>query len=897
MIVLLTAGSMKANPVGPTIARKVAETWMQAMGIEKERKLVDMTGLTPFTEFYVFAAAEGGFIIVSGDDCAVPVIGYSLEERFPTENMPQELVNFYSGYEEEIQWCKEHPDEILDTVGRQWKLLSNGQMPKAPFDHGVMPLISTIWSQYTYYNSLCPAYDLEGNRCPVGCVAVSMAQIMKYWNYPTTGYGSHRYGNTFGIQSADFGATTYDWTHMPYRLTDANSTEEVEAVATLIRHCGVAVDMNYYSTLSGAYSMDEPFALAHFFKYRPDITILNRDNFSDSEYCALLRTELDQGRPIYVTGEYRNIGGHAFNCDGYSSRNYFHFEIDFGGNGNGYYTLSCIMCEDRVPTLTLKSAIIGIRPNLEWDSNGVTTVTASTNSASVTVTGTGSYLFGDTITLLVDSVPDGYRFNRWSDGNTDNPRTFIANGGTYHFTALLEHISRDTLSYCGNRAFLEGYAINQWGIAFPGTLFPNGDTLTAVQLFTNNSGTYTLDIHLDSMNTSPVYTESRQLVNELGNQRQWHTMPLTHPVAVDSGQDVYIVFTCNDNDYPAVSTGSYCGTPYGALLGDQLQYYFHQTWMIKGIFSPLDSIGDTIATSICDMPFYVPYDLTSDSIMFNEYAPCWTTLDADGDGYNWSTTTTSFTSNSWKDNNVLTPDNWLISPAIELPDNPCTLSWWDAVQWNYPHELYGVYISTTGTDTADFTLLAEYTHDTSNIWTFYTLSLDDWLDHTVHIAFRHFNCTNQSFLSIASIAINSYTDKTVDVYANNPAWGSVTGSGSYPHGSSVTIEASPSDGCTFLGWSNGITDNPYTLTLTSDTILTAIFDNTLSIDVPETDGVNIQVRDGRLSVDGAKGQPVCLFDINGREIINSQLSILNSQFPSGAYLLKIGNKTYKIIIP
>ena len=145
----------------------------------------------------------------------------------------------------------------------------------------------------------------------------------------------------------------------------------------------------------------------------------------------------------------------------------------------------------------------------------------------------------------------------------------------------------------------------------------------------------------------------------------------------------------------------------------------------------------------------------------------WITLDADGDGYNWSTipdnvSKTAFygsgfvNSSSWKSNDIgaLTPDNWLISPEISIPDaGPYSLHYWVcSMQNNYPYEHYGVYVTTSQdfSDTSTYTLLFEETlqptySGSTNVqtaWQNHMLSLQAFSGQTVRIAFRHFNCSD-----------------------------------------------------------------------------------------------------------------------------------------------------------
>ena len=123
--------------------------------------------------------------------------------------------------------------------------------------------MTTQWYQRSPYNMHCPSYTMTG------CVATAMAQVMKYWNYPAFGQGSHSYSDDsgYGLQSADFGDTRYDWDHMPNRLTSSSSAVEKEAVATLMYHCGVSVNMNYSTIYSGTTLIKCEAALPTYFHY------------------------------------------------------------------------------------------------------------------------------------------------------------------------------------------------------------------------------------------------------------------------------------------------------------------------------------------------------------------------------------------------------------------------------------------------------------------------------------------------------------------------------------------------------------------------------------------------------------------------------------------------------
>jgi len=166
-----------------------------------------------------------------------------------------------------------------------------------------------------------------------------MAQIMEYHNFPPRGVGRHAYTDpVYGPQSADFGNTFYDWAAMPDSLTGNNP-----AVATLMYHAGVSVDMQYANDFSGANGIVLPWALQNYFNYSPGMETIRLDDYPDQEeFKGLLRADLDAGLPVsYGASVTEPWGpGHVFVCDGYRlSDSTFHFNWGVGGLHNGYYTI------------------------------------------------------------------------------------------------------------------------------------------------------------------------------------------------------------------------------------------------------------------------------------------------------------------------------------------------------------------------------------------------------------------------------------------------------------------------------------------------------------------------------------------------------------------------------
>ena len=357
-----------SNPVDTTLAKRVAVNfWKQNSAHNKKVPDFIYLSLAPtYTGFYVFNSTEkGGFVIVSADDRVQPILGYSEESTFDTSNMPPNLREWLMGYEQQIHYAIDESIEPTGDIVNEWNALLEGGIvaPKSPTS--VDPLLTTQWDQYPYYNELCPTNIFASNgHTLTGCVATAMAQVMKYWNYPMHGSGYHSYHCSFyGTQSANFANTTYDWSHMPNQLTATSSSTQVNAVATLMYHCGVSVDMNYGAINgSSAYTSNVANALKSYFRYDNSTLFVSKANYSESGWISLLKAELNAGRPIVYDG-HGDAGGHAFVCDGYNNNNFFHFNWGWGGACNNAYFSINNLSPGSYNFTSNQGAVIGIQPS------------------------------------------------------------------------------------------------------------------------------------------------------------------------------------------------------------------------------------------------------------------------------------------------------------------------------------------------------------------------------------------------------------------------------------------------------------------------------------------------------------------------------------------------------
>ncbi len=347
-ILLLCPHFIWARPVTPQYAQQVAENFINtpqtgADGVRrapaKPIRLTKAAQVTSDQQFYIFQNADGeGYVIVSADDIAQPILGFSNEGD--TEDIPDNMRWWLSEYDREIQWAIQQGIEPDEETVAEWQNLA--QAPQATqADVIVSPLIQTEWSQSPWYNNKCPYDSNKQTRCVTGCVATAMAQIMKYWNYPEHGCGSHSYTHpTYGELSADFENTYYDWANMPNDLDIFSSNTQINAIATLMYHCGVAVNMRYGTNESGANSWWVPSAFCDYFRYSDEARLCSKDDYSLSEWKSKLQLQLLLGRPLYYDGR-GSSGGHAFICDGYRSDDYFHFNWGWDEQ-DGYYSLSAL---------------------------------------------------------------------------------------------------------------------------------------------------------------------------------------------------------------------------------------------------------------------------------------------------------------------------------------------------------------------------------------------------------------------------------------------------------------------------------------------------------------------------------------------------------------------------
>ncbi len=294
--------------------------------------------------YVVDVEAENGFVLVAGTNAAEPVFGYATTGKYVAENQIESLSKWMENYKAQLRYIVENQLNADEHIARKWQGYLSGELVEQQSESSVEPLLTTTWNQSPHYNAQCP-YDYNYSQFAVtGCVATAMAQIMKYWNYPAQGTGYHEYfEGWYGTLSANFAATTYNWSAMPNNVTSNN-----DAVATLMYHCGVSVNMDYGIAANGGSSAwvisdDSPNcaenAYKTYFGYNSStIQGVQRSAYTDSQWSNTLKNELNVNRPIQYAG-FGGGSGHTWVCDGYDNNDWFHMNWGWGGNSDGYFEI------------------------------------------------------------------------------------------------------------------------------------------------------------------------------------------------------------------------------------------------------------------------------------------------------------------------------------------------------------------------------------------------------------------------------------------------------------------------------------------------------------------------------------------------------------------------------
>lgn len=362
---------MWAQEVSEKEAQERAQTFVRSHygrkgGGPELKSLGQVNGL------YVFNMNDkGGFVIVSNDERATDILGYSESGQFDPDNMPDNMRAWLQGYADEIAWAQKNIKEVSETNTK------TRARTRAHATTTIAPMVTTEWDQLRPYNLKCTPLTND-YVIATGCAATAMAQVMYYTEKNTARKAFNGTEAEFDDYFKTYTTTTdkeneiesypwdvngvsytlgpipvnsvINWGKMTDKYTKSQTLDEesVDAVATLMMYCGYSIHMSYGSS-SSAYTSDIALALKNYFGYSETTTHLLRYKYSYTDWVDMIYHELSQGRPVIYAGQAFD-NGHAFICDGYQYKDntdLFHINWGWSGNSDGYFVLSVLNPDDQ----------------------------------------------------------------------------------------------------------------------------------------------------------------------------------------------------------------------------------------------------------------------------------------------------------------------------------------------------------------------------------------------------------------------------------------------------------------------------------------------------------------------------------------------------------------------
>ncbi len=818
-----------AERVSPLTAHDVAQGFLNAYGVKAELK--DVSSKTGFTNLYFFTC-EHAFVVLAADDRVHPVAGYSLSDGLRVDDLPENLRAWLGGYDGQVQQvvdCALPPDR---EIAGEWAALKAGIPMRGSNEVVVDPLLTTEWDQDYPYNYFCPSdYNGPGGRVYAGCVATAMAQVMKYWNYPAQGSGSHSYTpDGYATQTVNFGTTTYEWDNMPNSISSYSQQTYIDAVATLLYHCGVAVDMAYGYDGSGAYSTDVPNALINYFNYSSSSTYKPRSLYTDEHWIALLKSELDEGRPLYYSGSNQN-SGHAFVCDGYRSDDYFHFNWGWSGSHNDYWAIGALNpgsggSGSGSGTYNLDNAILFlVEPTYDLSAP---VITATSENGAITldwnaVSGVTSYdvyrdnvriATGVTGTSYTDSGVDfgvfyDYYVRSTTSNAKSNPSNIITIRSTYRDLApsnLTATVSENNVSlgwtgyesYAADLCYGQGYSgggygysgenNTYWGQCYPSSGLSDfgGMVINQVSIYIRTTGNYTAYLYEDN-----VYDSSNKLFEQSfsASSTGWRNITIASPIAIDTSKDLWLVaYASSSIPYPA-GYGEYSGegVPYARYIASSLEY------LPSSVVN--DDISWCMSASITDGNY--TYTLYRDG---NEIA-------------------NALTSTSYNDNDLPVGSyTYYVKTNYGVDESEAS----NSVTAQVSGSVTSYTITASANPSEGGTVTGAGTYEQGETCTLSAMAntgytFVNWTKNGTQVSANStysFTVTENGNY-VANFSLNSYS---IIASADPTAGGSVTGSGTYSYGETASLVATANTGYTFVNWTkNGTqvsTNANYSFTVT-----------------------------------------------------------------------------------
>ena len=844
LFVLLIASTVYTFAENVTVqtAQRIAETFLNSKRLSNmDIHLVDFAEKESLPNIYIFGN-ERCFVIIAANNAVHPVLGYSTEGGFGTEIMPESTYEWLKAYDKEIAFVSESRWEADDEISSEWDKLSDGIGLTPKSRSSVNPLLKTKWNQNAPFNELCPADSAGPNgHCYTGCVATAMAQIMNYWEHPVKGSGSNTYTPSnhpeYGSQYANFGTTTYNWDNMKDYYSRGYTDEEALAVATLMYHCGVALNSDYGPDGTSARLINVPQTFSYRFKFSSDMVYRTKSSlYSDSLWIDMLKQELDLGHPVPYRGTWdEGNAAHSFVCDGYDENDFFHFNWGWSGRYDGFFMIGALNpqrnnmkspsnrgfnasnaavfnCYPKTPSITppsnINATINGRNVTITWSNVSNASHyrvyrdgTMIANNVQTTSYTDSNVTYGNHSYYIKSVKSDGTMSLKSNSAVADVhfpgpiPTNLQASvSGTNVNLSWQAPASEDEILQYGTGNVINNFGYDEgtyWAHRYPISTLSDyaGMAIEKVAFYSHNAGNYTISIYKGDI-AYPTELLHQQSYNATADS--WQDIVFSTPVVIDYTKDLWIVFFSETS-----SPASYC--PYSSFEVEDASLYSQtgQRWEVMTDRSWL--IKTYITNGTYTYRLYRDNNEVASNISNNSY----TNSNAPVGFFNYHVTTNYYSLES-------DPSNII---RVRVGNPPCTVS--ATATPSFSGTVAGDGIYNYG-QTCTLSAIPSTGYDFIN-WTKEGTPVSTNANYS-------FTVTEEISAYVAHFQLQSFN---INPTANPSNGGTITGGGIYNYGSTCTLTATPATGYDFVKWTKDgtqvSTNTSYSFTVTEAASLVAHF--------------------------------------------------------------------------
>lgn len=367
----LSALQMLAADVDVNTAQQVAQRFLKSQSATNGRFMAsapaikwthaEKTSSKATQAAYYIVNTDNGYVIVAGDDRAKEILAFGEGSLNSINDLPEAVQYFLDIYRKQMDYLLAHPGMMV-------------QKRAATRGVSVDAMLQTTWAQDKPYNMRCPKVGRD--YCKVGCTATSLAQVMKYWEYPATAPAMDSYiCKDSKINVPALPEYTFDWANMrdTYEGMSNSAIENmadylVDAIGYLMRYVGQAENIDYNTNRSGC---DNPQILQaiRIFGYDEGARIVKKldspdtqeelengdftleEYYNDEQWGEAIQAELRAGRPLVycaydMSSDSAGIAGHAFNVDGYNADDdTYHVNFGMSSDKNGWFALNAFQAD------------------------------------------------------------------------------------------------------------------------------------------------------------------------------------------------------------------------------------------------------------------------------------------------------------------------------------------------------------------------------------------------------------------------------------------------------------------------------------------------------------------------------------------------------------------------